>query len=364
MQEYHIFHSINRWMPATTGWIFDQMHLFDLNKQTVLASQRVGVAPGLPRAVFKPQSLLNFRKNSFRRRSINKISARQKILYSHFGNRAFFDINLACDRRIARFYGYDLHRLPHENQEWITRYQLLFEQADVLLTEGPFMKNELVKMGADHNKIVVLPLGIQLTDRWKTRELDGPMNVLIAGAFKEKKGIDTALKACFRYAEQSGNVLHIHLVGDVVNATQEDLAYAAKIENLIRETPKNVRINQHGFVDRETLKKVALQSTVAVLPSQWAADRDSEGGFPVTILELMATGLPIVSTTHCDIPFAVNESNGILCNERDIDALANAINEMTLENNLHTKSIGARKTVEERFNWQNLRPLYHQAIIG
>ncbi len=42
-------------------------------------------------------------------------------------------------------------------------------------------------------------------------------------------------------------------------------------------------------------------------PSVTAPDGDSEGGAPVSIIEAAATGMPVVSTTHCDIPQAVDD---------------------------------------------------------
>jgi len=57
-------------------------------------------------------------------------------------------------------------------------------------------------------------------------------------------------------------------------------------------------------------------------PSVTAANGDSEGGAPVTIIEMAAAGLPILSTTHCDIPFVLGESNcKLLVPERDSSSL-------------------------------------------
>jgi len=40
-------------------------------------------------------------------------------------------------------------------------------------------------------------------------------------------------------------------------------------------------------------------------PSITASDGDTEGGAPVCITEMLAAGMPVVSTTRCDIPEVV-----------------------------------------------------------
>jgi colanic acid/amylovoran biosynthesis glycosyltransferase len=61
-------------------------------------------------------------------------------------------------------------------------------------------------------------------------------------------------------------------------------------------------------------------------PSVTASDGDTEGGAPVSIIEMMATGMPVVSTRHCDIPEVLGpELSDLLAPERDSAALADII---------------------------------------
>jgi colanic acid/amylovoran biosynthesis glycosyltransferase len=55
-----------------------------------------------------------------------------------------------------------------------------------------------------------------------------------------------------------------------------------------------------------------------------ASDGDTEGGAPVSLIEMAATGMPIVSTTHCDIPEVIKPGiTGLLAPEKDVEALVN-----------------------------------------
>ena len=71
-----------------------------------------------------------------------------------------------------------------------------------------------------------------------------------------------------------------------------------------------------------------------------ASDGDTEGGAPVTLIELSATGMPIVSTTHCDIPNVVRDGkSGLLAPERDVDGLAERLRWM-IENSEKWPAMG------------------------
>ena len=57
-------------------------------------------------------------------------------------------------------------------------------------------------------------------------------------------------------------------------------------------------------------------------PSVTASDGDTEGGAPVSLIEMSASGMMVVSTTHCDIPEVIlHKSTGLLAPERNVEML-------------------------------------------
>jgi glycosyltransferase involved in cell wall biosynthesis len=80
---------------------------------------------------------------------------------------------------------------------------------------------------------------------------------------------------------------------------------------------------------------------------------DSEG-LPVSIIEAMAHGLPVVSTRHAGIPEAVvHGETGLLVEEGDLSAMAEAILRLAHDAALRDKmGLAAHERARAHFTWQ------------
>ena len=96
----------------------------------------------------------------------------------------------------------------------------------------------------------------------------------------------------------------------------------------------------------------AYQHHVFLSPSVTASNGDTEGGAPVTIIEMAASGMVVVSTTHCDIPQVILDGRtGLLAEEREVEGLVTHLHWL-YENpqSWSTFTNSGRKHIEERFN--------------
>jgi colanic acid/amylovoran biosynthesis glycosyltransferase len=65
---------------------------------------------------------------------------------------------------------------------------------------------------------------------------------------------------------------------------------------------------------------------VFLQPSRHLPDGDAEGGAPVAMIEMSASGMPVVASIHCDIPEVIlDRRSGRLFPEGDVDAMAEAM---------------------------------------
>ena len=122
-----------------------------------------------------------------------------------------------------------------------------------------------------------------------------------------------------------------------------------------------------GFLSEEGLVRLYSESHVFVHPSQLTADQNQEG-VPNSMLEAMATGLPVVATLHGGIPEAVTDGkSGLLVPERDVDGLTEALLNVTGDAALRSR-LGrtAASDVRDRFGSDaqiaNLETIYKEAM--
>ena len=90
----------------------------------------------------------------------------------------------------------------------------------------------------------------------------------------------------------------------------------------MRELKIDDRISFTGFVSQDELRDLFYESHIFLHPSETGADGNQEG-VPNSMLEAMATGLPVLATRHGGIAEAIeNGVSGALVAERDDGALA------------------------------------------
>jgi colanic acid/amylovoran biosynthesis glycosyltransferase len=191
------------------------------------------------------------------------------------------------------------------------------------------------------------------------------LRVLIAATFREKKGIPYALEALGRL--QKDIPLEVTLVGDSSNELRSQKE-KQKILATIDKYRLASNVNLLGFQSHDKLLEIAYQHHLFISPSITADDGDTEGGAPIAIIEMVATGMPIVSTTHCDIPGVVQpDLKHLLAKERDVEGLIQAI-EWLVSHHEEWLSIleNGRRYVESEFDayhqGKRLSKLYHQVV--
>ena len=114
-------------------------------------------------------------------------------------------------------------------------------------------------------------------------------------------------------AKEHGD-LEFHIVGSG--------GYYNRVKALLERAGVLSRCVFHGYISFDAYCKLLGQTDVLLAPSVTAANGDTEGGAPVVVIEAQAAGVPVVGSTHCDIPnIVVHNKTGLLCAEKDVDTL-------------------------------------------
>ena len=300
------------------------------------------------------------------------VQRKGQIIHAHFGpvGLNFLPLAKACDiPLITTFYGYDLSLLPRTKPEWRDRYQPLFEDGALFLVEGSHMKCQLASLGCPEEKIVVQHLGVWVDEfslNACTRSSDEPLRVLSAGRFKEKKGFPDAIKAFAEFVH-NGSRGELTVIGGLKNDEKEQRA-RKRLQEIARSHEIDSYITFKGFVSHDELLDAFQNNHVLLSPSVEASDGDNEGGAPVTLIEAAATGMPIVSTYHCDIPEVVQHSKtGLLAQEGDTNRLSKHLSDLYEKPGLLEKlGAAARNRVEHEYNaraqGKKLDEIYNKVI--
>jgi colanic acid/amylovoran biosynthesis glycosyltransferase len=241
------------------------------------------------------------------------------LLHAHFGWEACRALRLRKKTGLplaTSFYGLDASREVHR-PHWRARYRELFRVGERFFVEGSHMAGRVAEAGAPRERIRVVPLGIDLARiPFRPRRLapgESP-RILFSGSFREKKGAADAVAAFARVAPAIPGA-RLVLLGDGERRREVEQAIAAG--------GCASAVDLRGYVGYGEYLAELGRAHILIAPSRTSADGDTEGGAPVTVIEAQAAGLPVVSTTHCDIPeVTVPGASALLSPEKDTAALA------------------------------------------
>jgi glycosyltransferase involved in cell wall biosynthesis len=98
-----------------------------------------------------------------------------------------------------------------------------------------------------------------------------------------------------------------------------------QLQEQARELNIDQRVSFPGFISQEQLREIFYASHIFLHPSETGSDGNQEG-IPNSMLEAMASGLPVFATRHGGIPEAIEHGvNGVLVLEHDREELAHAL---------------------------------------
>jgi colanic acid/amylovoran biosynthesis glycosyltransferase len=286
-----------------------------------------------------------------------------ELIHVYFGNTGVHLLPLLgrWDRPwVVSFHGMDVQSRPDE-RGYDQKLRELLQVAPLVLVRSQSLSARLQELGCAADKIRLNRTGIPLQNfPWVERPLpkDGQWQLVQACRLVEKKGLLSTLSAFRRFVSD-------YPKSQLVIAGEGPLRDG--LMQKINELSLGNQVTLTGFLSQDDLRKIYNQSHIFIHPSELAADSNQEG-VPNSMLEAMASGLPVVATRHGGIPEAVREGvDGILVPERDETALYEALLQLARQPDLW-RQLGkqASQSVAQNFEQlqriKNLEAVYAEAI--
>lgn len=223
---------------------------------------------------------------------------------------------------ITLFPGY---ALPRRQILWAAR------RADAIITVCNALRDEVVAMGIDAERVVSLRNGVDLQLFRPIERSPNPMFTLLAvGHLVPVKAQDLVIGA-------------LPLLPGVRLVLAGDGPDRAKLENLARELKVMDRVTFLGAVPQAQLRAHYGAADALVLSS-------SREGWANVLLEAMACGTPVVASRVYGTPEVVAAPEaGVLMRERSYQGVADAVN--ALRANYPDRA--ATRRYAERFSWDD-----------
>jgi glycosyltransferase involved in cell wall biosynthesis len=247
---------------------------------------------------------------------------------------AFLAIRIARQRTR---HVYTLHLIEQPKAYWLMGKTLGWT-TDGIITVSESNKVRLVAEGIRDSKIRVVHNGVDLSAFRKApkRRGPGPLRLGIVARLIERKRHANLLRAIARLVSERGpGAATLDVIGDGpeegrLKALSGELGIADEVRFL---------------GDRGDVPDLLRELDAFVLPSSYE-------GFPISIIEAMASGLPVVATAVDGVPEVVeHERTGLLVRTGDVQGLAGALARLADDSQLRQR-LGeqAYTTVRERFS--------------
>lgn len=281
--------------------------------------------------LFNNISLIHIHSGSIRRKSFFAIVGKL------FGKKIIFHLHAAMlDEYMQRSYFHKKHAM------------FVFDLCDAIIVISRYWANVLKNYTQSDTFVVYnsIPIPESSANEHKQKE---KITVFTMGELGQRKGTYDIIESA-KYIINPDVVIDLYGNGDVEGC-----------EKLINESNLQERIKIKGWVSGFRKDEVFKNSNIYILPSYYE-------GLPMSILEAMAYGLPVISTPIAGIPEAVEDGvSGFLIPPGDAHALADRINMLANDKELREK-MGAEsyRIAKEKFDInviiKQLREIYDELL--
>ena len=247
----------------------------------------------------------------------------------------------------VHFHGYDASQMLGEKWYADEIYKVFINSVNIIVPSN-HLRRRLILAGCPSNKLHTLYNGVQLNSVQPVDisiKLNNKPTLIFVGRFVEKKNPEAVLYT-FKLIKDKISNARLIMVGDgpLLN----------KCINIAKQLNINESVKFLGALNNSDVFKELNKSWIYLQNSTTAHNGDQEG-FPVSIVEACAHGLPVISTIHSGIPEIIQENiSGYLVQEHDFESMAEkAIKLLNNKKKMIEISLKNIELVKSKYNLRN-----------
>lgn len=173
------------------------------------------------------------------------------------------------------------------------------------------------------------------------------LKLLYTGSWLDRKGIHYLSEAFHTLARKSQGVT-LTIAGCLTSEEDVKRFFALDVRD---------RVEILRFIERARMPEIYSSHDIFVLPSLME-------GMPLTLLEAMASGMPVVTTNICGMADVVEDGrNGLLVPPADAEHLAHAIERLCQASNLRRELGQAAQNAMRCYTWENVTRGLEELLI-
>jgi len=226
--------------------------------------------------------------------------------------------------------------------------KLIWSGASSVISNSQGLK-ELALKTNPKQKIDTIFNGIDVSEFKPAEKISENFQIICVSRLTQRKGLHFLISAFAKIISEFPNV-QLKIVGE--GDAQEKLEFQTK------ELGLKEKINFTGRIEHEKLPSIYSQSSVFVLPSL-------NEGMSNTMLEALATGLPIIATNTGGTKELVEDGvNGFIVKMEDSDDIAEKIKLLISNPELQKRMSLASRKKSESLSWESVAKKYYKLYQG
>ncbi|MDA3899549.1 MAG: glycosyltransferase family 4 protein [Spirochaetes bacterium] len=217
--------------------------------------------------------------------------------------------------------------------------------ADQCTATSPSIRKEICAVfNLPENKVTVIPNGINsLFLKCAKHDFNKDGYILFFGRLTFNKGIDVFIETFSRFKNKKQRAV---IIGRSDNKTD--------IPTLLTKYKCKDRVDLINWLSSDDLIQVARGASMAVLPSR-------EESFGNAMIEALAMGLPLVTTSVGSLPEVIPENTSFLIPVNNSDLIVERMN-WIIENYDQALKMArtAQEQIRKKYNWDNSAQLFEK----